>query len=409
MSDPRSISILDFDYPLPEDRIALRPLEQRDASRLLIWQDGVIREDRFTNLCRYLPEGSLTVFNQSKVIPARLLFPRPGGGSFEIFCLEPCNSSGEYGLALGEQGASVWKCLVGGLARWKSTTLTRELSSAAGPIVLTVERLEKASDHVTIRFRWTPEQHSFAEILSLAGDIPLPPYIRRTTEPADQERYQTIYARDEGSVAAPTAGLHFTEKMFADFSDAQIGRAFVTLHVGAGTFKPVKSDTLAGHEMHAEWMEVDTATLKRLRDHKGLITAVGTTSLRTLESLYWMGVKAGLDPEASSLEVRQWDVYEESLSGGNQGRADALEHLLRWMERKRVDRIFSQTQLLITPGYRFRVCGALVTNFHQPRSTLLLLVAAVTGDAWRSCYDYALQQDFRFLSYGDGSLLFMAE
>lgn len=401
MIDPKKISILDYTYDLPAERIALHPLAERDASKLLVYENGEIKEDIYKNIAEYLPAESLLIFNNTKVIKARIRFQKSSGGVIEIFCLEPFLA--DYTSALSSTKKTTWKCMIGGISKWKAGTLCLELMG----FELRAKLVEKLADAYLVEFSWDGDK-SFAEVLELAGDIPLPPYIKRNTEEADIERYQTIYAKDEGSVAAPTAGLHFTPGIFTKFTAKNIVTGFVTLHVGAGTFKPVKAATMQDHEMHAEWIDVDAAMIENLVDQMDkMIVAVGTTSLRTLESLYWMGVKTKLDPAIENLQITQWEVYEEPLKNTGLPAREALSALLKWMKKNNRDRLFTQSQILIAPGYRFKIAKAIVTNFHQPQSTLLLLVAAAIGDNWKKNYDYAMQHDFRFLSYGDGSLLFI--
>ncbi len=407
MSSPQNISILDYTYDLPEARIALHPLQQRDQSKLLVWKNGEIQEDTFINITDHLPENSLLVFNNSKVINARIRFTKSTGSTIEIFCLEPAGSIQDYAVVMNQKGFSEWKCFIGGVAKWKEEYLVKTIIHQHLQIELKAKIVNKLNDAYVVAFEWTPTSISFAEVLMEAGDIPLPPYIKRDTAIDDADRYQTIYAKEEGSVAAPTAGLHFSENIFSRFESKNIAKAEVSLHVGAGTFKPVKSATMEGHEMHAEWIDVNRATLLSLLHQQNEVIAVGTTSLRTLESLYWMGVKSFLHPHLPMLDIRQWDVYEEELQKPHLSKEKALQSLLTWMERHQKEHLFTQTQLLITPGYQFRIVQALVTNFHQPQSTLLLLVAAAIGENWRHCYDYAIANEFRFLSYGDGSLIFI--
>ncbi len=408
MSQPQELSIQDFTYLLPEERIAAFPLEERDASKLLVYRAGSITTDIYKNIDTHLPSGSLLVFNDTRVINARILFQKLTGGVIEIFCLEPVEAVNEYSTMMNQRAQSVWKCMIGGASKWKGGPLEKPLLVQDKEVLLRVELLDKLPDAYVARFSWTPDHYSFAEVLLAAGDVPLPPYIKRKTDSADAERYQTIYARAEGSVAAPTAGLHFTPAVMDKLGQKAVGKTFVTLHVGAGTFKPVKAAVMADHEMHAEWIDVAGEDIQHIHNklEQG-ITAVGTTSLRTLESLYWLGVKAALQPDADSLQLQQWDVYQPPLSTARLHAGEALTALLNWLHRKGMTRLFTQTQLLIAPGYRFRMVQAIVTNFHQPQSTLLLLVAAAVGEQWRSIYEYALQNDFRFLSYGDGSLLFI--
>jgi S-adenosylmethionine:tRNA ribosyltransferase-isomerase len=410
MEAQKNIQIGDYTYTLPDERIAAFPLEERDASKLLVYRDGSISESVYSNIDAFLPGGSLLVFNNTRVINARVLFKKDTGGIVEIFCLEPGGHISEYNIVMNETGSSVWKCMIGGASKWKEGPLVRQLNVQGTPVTLEVRLTEKLADAYKAAFSWQPAHFSFAEIIQAAGDVPLPPYIKRETTGSDAERYQTIYAQWEGSVAAPTAGLHFTSHIFEKLAQKNIGHAFITLHVGAGTFKPVKAATMQGHLMHAEWIDVSREAISSIaaQVQNGII-AVGTTSLRTLESLYWLGAKASLQPEAEALQLAQWDVYEAPLSNTTLTAAAALAALLQWMEKKKLASLFTQTQLLIMPGYRFRVITALVTNFHQPQSTLLLLVAAAVGGDWQRIYDYALNNHFRFLSYGDGSLLFLPQ
>ncbi len=409
MNHPGNISINDYNYALPEEKIALFPLEERDASKLLIYKEGVLKEDLFKNIARHLPANSLLVFNNTKVINARLRFQKSSGGIIEIFCLEPAGEINEYSSVMNKTGSVQWKCFIGGAAKWKEPFLEKSIQIGQHTCLLKAIITEKFPESYIVSFSWEPAGFTFAEILEAAGDIPLPPYIKRTTNGADTNRYQTIYAMHKGSVAAPTAGLHFTRNIFESLQEKNIETDYITLHVGAGTFKPVKAATMQEHEMHAEWIDVHTSSIRNLSLDGRLIVAVGTTSLRTIETMYWLGVKALLDPAANKLELGQWDIYEPALASANIPVKDALEALTGWMEQRKLERIFTQTQLLISPGYSFKIVKALVTNFHQPRSTLLLLVAAAVGENWRKIYQYALENDFRFLSYGDGNLVFMAE
>jgi S-adenosylmethionine:tRNA ribosyltransferase-isomerase len=407
MNDPGQISISDFTYHLPDDKIALFPSAERDASRLLVYNNGVIVEDRYSNIAAHIQAGSLLVFNNSKVINARIRFKKSSGGTIEIFCLEPYELQNEYSTVMQKTGSILWKCFVGGAAKWKEGNLQKEMIINGKEIILAAALIEKLSDAYIVEFSWTPGHYSFAEIIEHAGNIPLPPYIKRQTDAADSSRYQTIYAMPEGSVAAPTAGLHFTENVFKKLKEKNIEHELVTLHVGAGTFKPVKASTMQEHEMHAEWLDVSMGSIKKILENHATVIAVGTTSLRTIESLYWLGVKTFLNPETDKPGLTQWEVYSPSLLNSNIPVEKALQSLINWMEVRNLQHIFTQTQLLITPGYKFRIAKALITNFHQPQSTLLLLVAAAIGDDWRKIYDYALNHDFRFLSYGDGNLLYI--
>ena len=409
MTDPKKISIQDYTYHLPEERIAKYPLAERDASKLLIYKDGVIKEDKYKNVAAYIPENSLLIFNNTKVVEARLLFQKPSGGIIEIFCLEPHEQYPDITTAMLQREKVWWNCLVGGASKWKpGQLLEKKINTEEKEIKLQAGYIEKKPGSFTIELSWSTASLSFAEVLHYFGAMPLPPYIKRAVEETDNERYQTVYAHFEGSVAAPTAGLHFTEKIFADLGEKNILTDFVTLHVGAGTFKPVKSDTMAGHEMHAEWIDVSEKTIQYIiRNLDKEIVAVGTTSLRTLESLYWLGVMSRMQERNSEntelLQLGQWDAYE--FNQYKISAVDALSSLLEWMNRNKLERLVTKTQLLIAPGYQFKIVKGLVTNFHQPQSTLLLLVAALIGKKWNEVYDYAMKNDFRFLSYGDGSLL----
>ena len=401
MIDVKNISIANFTYHLPNDKIALHPLQNRDESKLLIYKDGVIKEDVYKNIHQHLPKKSLLIFNDTKVIKARLVYTKPTGGSIEIFLLEPFNA--DYTSTLTSTKTCKWKCLIGGASKWKQNNLQWTISNGLVELML----IEKLDDAYVVEFSWTNEI-SFAEVLEQIGNIPLPPYIKRKPDENDTNRYQTIFAQYNGSVAAPTAGLHFTPAIFQNLSSCQIKKDFVTLHVGAGTFKPVKSAIMQGHQMHTEWIDVSIETIKNIIENiNEPIIAVGTTSLRTLESLYWLGVKTHLNNAIKKLDLQQWDVYEEDLKNSTLTAKEALTVLINWLQKNKRTSLFTSTQLLIAPGYTFKIVHALVTNFHQPQSTLLLLVAAAIGDSWETVYDYALQNNFRFLSYGDGSILYM--
>ncbi|MCW3087865.1 MAG: S-adenosylmethionine:tRNA ribosyltransferase-isomerase [Sediminibacterium sp.] len=405
---PRDLSIKDFTYSLPADRIARYPLPERDASKLLIWKNGSISTDIYANLAAHLPAGSMLVFNNTKVVEARLLFTKSNGSTIEIFCLEPHAQYPDITSAMLQKGKVWWKCLVGGAKKWKEGPLQLVINTGNSDIILTAEKMERTGDAYIIQLSWNDGDRSFAEILHLGGYIPLPPYLNRAPDEADKERYQTIYALYDGSVAAPTAGLHFTERLLQTLQQKNILHDFVTLHVGAGTFKPVKSETMQDHEMHAEFIDVTRPFIEQLlqRLNKPVI-AVGTTSMRTLESLYWLGVKIILHPgiDMMSLTVSQWEPYE--IPAIETTAQVALNALLEWIDRNGTGSVIAKTQIIIAPGYRFRIVQALITNFHQPQSTLLLLVAAITGDEWRTVYDHALSNEFRFLSYGDGNLLWL--
>lgn len=403
MHDPKSVSIQDYIYDLPAERIAKYPLEERDASRLLVWRDGAIQEDTYRHIARHLPPDSWLFFNNTRVVQARLFFYNRHGGKIEIFCLEPPPGE-EVATGMSAVGSVVWQCLVGGVSKWKTPEIWRK----EGGVAIKAEQLQRLNDTFLIRLTWEPAHLSFAEVLDASGFMPIPPYLKRDTEALDLDRYQTVYAQEKGSVAAPTAGLHFTERVFNDLADCGIACHYLTLHVGAGTFKPVKSERMADHEMHYEHIDVPRQVIEQLAAKQSgqTVVAVGTTSLRTLESLYWLGalwLQQGLPQTDEMPEVTQWMPYEQHTSATLQ---EAMHRLLYYLDQTGESRLLARTGILIAPGYRLRVADALVTNFHQPESTLILLVAAVTGGQWRNIYDYALANDFRFLSYGDGSLLF---
>jgi S-adenosylmethionine:tRNA ribosyltransferase-isomerase len=475
LSHPRDIRIADYTYHLPEDRIAKYPLPQRDLSKLLIYDDGHIREDIYRNISRYIAPDSLVIFNDTKVVHARLLFPKDTGAQIEVFCLEPDDRYKDITTGMMQTREVYWKCLVGKAGKWKERELHLNIPSHHLTITATIE--QKLADSFVIHLQWDTDA-TFAEVLHIAGAVPLPPYIRRKADKSDSETYQTIYSKTEGSVAAPTAGLHFTPEIFDDFKAKGIEWDFVTLHVGAGTFKPVKSEQIASHAMHAEWLDVSVGLIEKLtanltsglspkerggtaglsqkekgrtanltsglspkerggtaglsqkekgrtanltsglspkrggtaglspseKDVVQQVIAVGTTAARTLESLYWLGVKTVIDPDIdiADLVIHQWDAYELPQ---DMDVIMALSSLASYLEKHNQTRLITKTQLLIAPGYTWRIVNTLITNFHQPDSTLLLLVAALIGNDWRKVYDYALAHDFRFLSYGDGCLL----
>jgi S-adenosylmethionine:tRNA ribosyltransferase-isomerase len=406
MKHPKELSILDYTYPLADDRIAAFPLAERDASKLLIYDQGNISTDTYRQLADHIPADSLLVFNNTKVVEARLLFQKSTGGVIEVFCLEPHEQYADITSAMLQTGKVYWQCLVGGASKWKpGQVLEKTISYHNSEITLQAAYIEKRSGCFIIELSWTPSSISFAELLHAAGAIPLPPYIKRKAEDSDTERYQTVYAKHDGSVAAPTAGLHFTETIFNAIREKNIRHDYVTLHVGAGTFKPVKAAKMEEHDMHAEWIDVSQELIGHLlRSLDGNIVAVGTTSLRTLESLYWIGRKMESGEwKMESGGISQWEVYEGK--GKEITASEALSALMEWMNANKLERLVTKTQILIAPGYRFRIINGLITNFHQPQSTLLLLVAALIGENWRKVYEYALKNEFRFLSYGDGSLL----
>lgn len=395
-----TIQIKEFNYSLPESRIAKYPLPDRDASKLLIYKKQCISEARFTSLEDYLNQQNLLVFNNSKVIRARIPFFKPSGAEIEIFCLEPANGL-DTQLAFTQKCESEWKCIVGNLKRWKSGLLTKSIIIRDQPVILRAEKINSSGDAHHIRFSWDQPELCFGEILEMAGETPIPPYLNRESEAIDKERYQTVYSIRHGSVAAPTAGLHFTPELIDRLEKKGLATTQITLHVGAGTFKPVKSETIDAHEMHNEHFNVTKETLLKLIHHCDSIVSVGTTTTRTLESLYWLGIKA--DNGDDSMHLGQWEAYSLTPKFTY---AESLKRLLNFMEEKQLEEISASTAILIAPGYQFKAIDALLTNFHQPQSTLLLLLAAWVGEDWKKIYNYALEHQFRFLSYGDSSLLF---
>lgn len=400
------IQITDYSYNLPQQKIAQYPLPERDNSKLLIHRSGNLSSDKFFRLQEYLPENSLMVFNETRVIQARLVFHKPSGARIEVFCLEPVLPTREIQQAFEQTSGVVWKCLIGNSKKWKSGNLEMKLSQNNDSFSLMAQRIETTDMHALVSFRWTSPGRTFSEVLEAAGDMPLPPYMKRDAEESDTQRYQTIYARNEGSVAAPTAGLHFTTRVFDELRKKNIRKLEVTLHVGAGTFKPVSADNIRSHKMHTEQVVVSIKTLKLLARQKNPVIAVGTTSIRTLESLYWHGVKLLTDPESpKTMNIRQWDPYQDKYNKNIPVR-ESLEAVIRHLENIGLSHLTGQTQLIIIPGYKFKLTDVLITNFHMPRSTLLLLVAAFIGDAWEKAYTYALENDFRFLSYGDACLFY---
>ncbi len=405
---PKELSISSFSYHLHDNRIARFPLEERDASKLLVYKNGLVSDDHFKNITNYLPSGSLLVFNQTRVIEARILFTKSSGGVLEVFLLDPSNKYPDITHALQQQGMVEWKCLVGGASKWKNGYIPeKKIDTPIGEIILSAQIVERTAESFNIRFTWTPATLSFADVIHHLGQVPLPPYLKRAPEITDQERYQTVYAKEMGSVAAPTAGLHFTENVFRQIREKEVRQIFVTLHVGAGTFRPVKSTQMDGHIMHAEWIDVPLTVIEMLADKSQQLFAVGTTSMRTLESLYWMGVKVISNSSITSdqLEITQWEVYDY-LSPVNISTKESLTALAQWLKRNDLQSLITKTQILIAPGYQCKMIDGLITNFHQPESTLLLLVAAVIGAKWKSVYEFAIDHNYRFLSYGDASLLF---
>ena len=400
----QQIRIEEYDYPLPDERIAKFTLEKRDESKLLLYKDGQVSESVFKHIADYLPAGSLLVYNNTRVIQARLLFQKATGARIEVFCLEPAEPH-DYALIFQQTERCSWICLVGNLKKWKDGLLTKKVTIQGEEVILSAEKKESHGDSHRIEFTWNNPKYTFADLLDAAGVLPIPPYLHRETEKSDLVTYQTVYSKIKGSVAAPTAGLHFTPEVLADVDAHGIGREEVTLHVGAGTFKPVKSETIEGHEMHTEFISVRRSSIERIQKNLGKIIAVGTTSVRTLESLYYIGVKLTSHPDATSEElvVNQWMPYE--AENNRIPVAEALQHILDYLDRHQADKLVTATQIIIAPGYEFKIVRGIITNFHQPKSTLLLLISAFVKGNWRTIYDYALSHDFRFLSYGDSSLL----
>ena len=420
--NPKNIHIADYNYDLPDERIAKFPLAERDASKLLIYNQGKVSEDVFSSLPKYLPTGALMVFNNTKVIQARLHFRKSPsvsngvevqGALIEVFCLEPALPN-DYQLNFSQKGSVQWYCLVGNLKKWKEGKLFREIEMPNGEqVTLACERKGLHGTSHIIEFSWNGN-YTWAELLDAVGELPIPPYLNRETQESDKTTYQTVYSKIKGSVAAPTAGLHFTERVLKALDEAGIDREELTLHVGAGTFKPVKSEEIGGHDMHTEHIAVRRQTIEKLIAHGGEAIAVGTTSVRTLESLYYMGILAAQGKE--DLHVPQWMPYEEKTTADGQqsteiaqrvgwSTVNCLQALLAYMDQHHLDVLHSSTQIIIAPGYEYHIVRRMVTNFHQPQSTLLLLVSAFLKGDWRKVYDYALSHDFRFLSYGDSSLL----
>jgi S-adenosylmethionine:tRNA ribosyltransferase-isomerase len=396
----QEIEIANFTYDLPDHRIAKHPLENRDLSKLLTFKNGVIEESKFKNLPSEIAEGTTMVFNNTKVIQARLIFHKETGARIEVFCLEPLQPS-DYNLAFQATESSTWKCIVGNARKWKSGTLSMPFFFEGKEYSLCADKVQALDGAWELKFSWNHPELSFSDVLEQTGKIPIPPYLNRDTEDSDLTRYQTVYSKHEGSVAAPTAGLHFTDEIFAQLDNNGVKRQELTLHVGAGTFKPVKADQIGDHEMHTEHIQVTRESLQNISSATGNIIAVGTTSVRTLESLYWMGVKI-LSGKNNPHLLEQWEAYELS---GQYSLKESYQAICNYMDEKELSLFNAATQIIIAPGYYFKVISGLVTNFHQPQSTLLLLISALVGDKWRDIYQHALDNDFRFLSYGDSSLL----
>lgn len=446
------LAIQDFDYPLPDAKIAYSPAADRAGSKLLVWDKALIAESNYSNITEFIPSNATLVFNNSKVIAARILFDKSStkntsaensnanntnitsanvsdtneiksSSVIEIFCLEPIEKYTPVLLAMQATRKVTWNCLVGGAKKWKEDVLLKQVLINNDAILFTAKKISNTDGKFVIEFSWDHPNLTFSEILMAIGQIPLPPYIQRKASEEDKDRYQTTYAIEEGSVAAPTAGLHFSKEVFDSLIKKNIHQKYLTLHVGAGTFMPVKSDTIDEHTMHAEFIEVEIDLIHFLHDHASNvlinkihkpIIAVGTTSLRSIESTYWLGVKIyihkqmqGKNINAANLHLGQWEAYE--LAEQNISVKDAMSALLNWLQENNLSKLIAKTQLMITPGYTFKICKALITNFHQPKSTLLLIIAAITGEKWRRVYQHALDNNYRFLSYGDGCLFWMPD
>jgi S-adenosylmethionine:tRNA ribosyltransferase-isomerase len=397
-----NLNVQALDYPLPEERIARYPLPRRDQSKLLVWRNGNICDSEFRSLADFLPAKSLLIFNNTKVIRARLMFQKTTGAQIEIFCLDPVEPA-DYQLAFQQTSQCVWNCMVGNLKKWKNEILEKEVTVNGQVIQFRAVKGLLRDTTVQVHFSWNNRGTDFASLIEAAGILPIPPYLHRETETADLERYQTIYSKIKGSVAAPTAGLHFTDGVFQSLKEKEIERDEVTLHVGAGTFRPVKTNTIVDHEMHSEQIHVSRTLIEKLLKNRERLIAVGTTSIRTLESLYWMGIKLLREPSLplEKLHTEQWAPYKEA---SDISKEEALEAILRAMNKQNSAAISASTQIIIVPGYRFRLIDGMITNFHQPQSTLLLLISAYLGDEWKRIYKHALDHNYRFLSYGDSNL-----
>jgi S-adenosylmethionine:tRNA ribosyltransferase-isomerase len=397
------ISTSDYAYELPDDKIAKYPLAERDQSKLLVWNDGQIQDAQFRNLSEYLPANSLLVFNNTKVIRARLHFLKETGAKIEVFCLDPVEPS-DYQIAFQTTKSCIWKCMIGNQKKWKGEILRKIIRIDETEIEFCAEQTDSENNKSLIRFSWNNADFEFSRIIENAGLLPIPPYLNRETEQSDLERYQTVYSKIKGSVAAPTAGLHFTEKVFNHLKDDGHELAELTLHVGAGTFQPVKSETILGHDMHSEHFYIRRDFLIQLLQHSGKKIAVGTTSVRTLESIYWLGVQVINNPEIklAELKVSQWEAYQEKEN--NIQYKEALNALIGLLDKHQTDFLTASTQIIIAQGYQFRIVDGMITNFHQPQSTLLLLISAYLGNEWRTIYEHALANNYRFLSYGDSNL-----
>lgn len=403
MVNTKEIKIEEYNYPLPDDRIAKFPLSERDSSKLMIYRKGEISQTYFSDITNNIPQNSIMVFNNTRVIQARLNFRKATGAAIEIFCLEPVLPA-DYNMAFQNKGNLVWMCMIGNLKKWKEGKLELPISVKGYEVILRAERVDSSGNTHHVRFTWDDDSYNFADILDAAGQLPIPPYLNRDTEESDKETYQTVYSKIKGSVAAPTAGLHFTENVLQGLKSKGVSCLELTLHVGAGTFQPVKSESIDGHKMHTEFIRVNRSLIESIKSQDRFLIAVGTTSVRTLESLYYIGEKLEHYPNATADEIKvlQWQPYEKEYTLSVE---KALQNIIDYLDRNGIEDLLTSTQIMIAPGYTFRIVKGIVTNFHQPQSTLLLLVSCFVNGDWKSIYDYALDNDFRFLSYGDSSLL----
>lgn len=401
----KTISISDYNYHLPDSRIAKYPLNKRDQSKLLFYKDGELNVRSFSDVPELIPADSLLIFNNTRVIHARILFKKPTGATVEVFCLSPSDPK-DYTLNFEQTEKAVWTCMVGNAKRWKQEDLSLKLIGDEGEVTLTARKLSTDLQEYDIEFSWNNQDYSFSDILDLAGDLPIPPYLNRPTEESDEQTYQTVYSQVEGSVAAPTAGLHFTNEVMESLAHKNISLTEVTLHVGAGTFKPVKTEHIGEHDMHTELISVKRESIEKMLNNEGKLIVVGTTSLRTIESLYYIGVqilKRNSSIYNNSFLVEQWEPYDEENNSFTP--QESLKSILKYMVENNLKVLVASTRIIIAPGYEFKFVEGLITNFHQPQSTLLLLVSAFVGNDWKKMYDYAMDNSFRFLSYGDSSLL----
>ncbi len=397
----RKMRITDFDYFLPDNQIAKYPLAERDASKLLEFKDGLISDDLFSNIANHIPEKSLLITNNTKVIQARLVFHKSSGARIEIFCLEPILPA-DFILNFQQTKNCVWKCIVGNLKKWKEGKLEKKIIfENAEEVSVIAEIIENNQSHQHIKFSWDKTNLTFSDILDCIGETPIPPYLNRDAESLDRTRYQTVYSKIEGSVAAPTAGLHFTSNVLQSLKEKKIITDSITLHVGAGTFKPVKSEYISDHEMHTEHFFINKSTLQNILINKNHLFAVGTTSLRTLESLYWLGIK--IMQKKCDFHISQWEYCNQHMEISME---DSIQATLSYLEKEQLPWITASTQIMIVPGYKIKSVKGIITNFHQPKSTLLLLISAMTGNFWKDIYNHALQNNYRFLSYGDSSIIF---